>query len=113
MVMKTQEVDYENVFEQEFTLPPLPEVAAKLLDLIASERSSVIEVATLISADAGLSARVLQLVNSAYYALAHSIRDVKSAVGYVGLAQVERLVMMSSVMQALTSKSAEEQRRIW
>jgi HD-like signal output (HDOD) protein len=111
--MKAPDVDYESVFEQEFTLPPLPEVAAKLLEQIADDRASVIQIATLISADVGLSARVLQLVNSAYYSLARTIRDVKTAVGYVGLAQIQRLVVMSSVMQALTTKNRDEQHKIW
>jgi len=110
---KAPDVDYDSVFEQDLSLPPLPEVASKLLEHMGGDQASVQDVAKLLSTDAGLSARVLQLVNSAYYALSHTIRDIKTAVGYVGLAQVQRLVMMSSVMQALTSKSRIEQRRIW
>ena len=53
------------------------------------------EVAELVGANPDLAAGVLKVVNSAYYGLAGEIRDVKTAIAYLGLAQINRIVQVT------------------
>ena len=54
--------------------------------------TDVKEVEELVRANPDLAAGVLEVVNSACYGLACEIRDVKTAIVYLGLAQINRIV---------------------
>ena len=113
MALERIVLDPDALLGRQFTLPPLPAVAVKLLDTMASDLTTAKEVGELIGADVGLAAEVLKVVNSAYYGLAREIRDVKTAVAYLGLAKIGRIVMVSSVMQAMAPAAADERRSFW
>jgi HD-like signal output (HDOD) protein len=98
---------------ERFALPPLPQVVQRLLELLRSGQACAPEVATVLSADPGLVAEVLKIVNSAYYGLPRQIGEVKHAVAYLGLAEVERLVLMATVLKTLASEDDELFRRFW
>ena len=51
-------------------LPAIPQVYARLQEPLTSDDASVQDVARVISTDAGIAARILQLVNSAFFRLA-------------------------------------------
>lgn len=106
-------LDEESLLGRQFTLPPLPQVAVKVLDSIASDDASAGEIGELIGTDPALAAEVLKVVNSAYYALAREIRDVKSAVAYLGLAKINNIVMVTSVMQAMAPSDADAKKGFW
>jgi HD-like signal output (HDOD) protein len=97
MALSQISLDPETLLGRQFSLPPLPEVAVRLLDMMSSELVTAAEVGQLVGPDPGLAAELLKVVNSAYYGLAREIRDVKTAVAYLGLAKTGRIVMVSSV----------------
>ena len=102
-----------DTLQRQFTLPPLPEVAAKLLDTMSSDLTTARDVGELIGADPGLAADVLKIVNSACYGLAREIRDVTTTVAYLGLAKISQIVMVSSVMQVIAPSEVAERRAFW
>jgi HD-like signal output (HDOD) protein len=113
MTLTPISLEADSILERQFTLPPLPELALKLIETLSNDLTTAKEVADLIGADPGLAAEVLKVVNSAYYGLALEIRDIKTAVAYLGLAQINRIVMVSSVMQALAPGEAKARRSFW
>ena len=67
------------VFNRLTDLPSLPRVVEKLLRL--PENACTRDFADLIATDQGLSAKVLRLVNSAFYSLRAPISSIRTAAG--------------------------------
>lgn len=62
------------------SLPPLPAIACKLIDLVAREDCNIEELAALIEQDPGLAARIIGIANSAYFARPTEICSVAEAI---------------------------------
>lgn len=63
--------------------------------------ASAAEVASLVGREVSLSARVLQLVNSAFFGLSRQLTDVQHAVAYLGLNAVRSVVLCEELFTAL------------
>lgn len=75
------------------TLPSVPEVYAKLRKAMADPEISVADVAAIIEEDMAMSAKVLQLVNSAFFGLFQRVESPARAVNLLGLETVKNLVL--------------------
>ncbi len=85
---------------------PRPSAAVtRLNDVLASEDASVDNIATIISDDINMTAKLLQIVNSAYYGLAHHITEPREAVAYLGLNAVRDVVVANEMLRAFESVS--------
>ncbi len=95
-------------------LPTLPVVALRLGDVLHSRRASVRDVAELICSDPSLSAKLLRLVNSAYFAIPGGVSDVARAIPFVGFNTIYQLVVSVSVLDTLkTPSGAFDPRPLW
>lgn len=74
------------------TLPPAPRVLPELLNLLREENVDSERVVSVIACDPGLTAKVLQLCNSAAYGLATPAEDLQEAVTRLGFNQVFQMV---------------------
>jgi PAS domain S-box-containing protein len=74
-------------------LPSLPPVAARLIQVASDRESSMREVTSLIESDAGLTAKVLQIANSAYFGFPRQIETVERATALLGLDLVRSLAL--------------------
>lgn len=103
----------QGFLKDHFQLPPLPEVVATLLQRIQSGDATAGEIAELLTADVGLVAQVLKIVNSAYYSLPRAITEAKHAVAYLGLGEIERVAMTATVMKELAPEDPQLLRDFW
>ncbi|MCD6388803.1 MAG: HDOD domain-containing protein [Desulfobulbaceae bacterium] len=78
-------------------LPSLPSVYVEVQKLLADPDSSVGDVAHCISKDIGMSAKVLQLVNSAFFGLFQHVKSPEQAVHLLGLDNIKALVLTVQV----------------
>jgi putative nucleotidyltransferase with HDIG domain len=78
-------------------LPAMPQVYARLQSLLASDETSVRDVAELVASDAAIAAKVLQLVNSAFFRLARRITNIEQAVNHLGFGAIRNLVISAEV----------------
>lgn len=78
--------------------PPL--IYDRLMTAIQDPRSRSSDIANVLSEDPGLSARVLRVVNSAFFAFPKRIDTVTQAVTVVGTAQIRDLALATSVITA-------------
>jgi putative nucleotidyltransferase with HDIG domain len=78
-------------------LPPIPETYAALQEAMAVETVSVRDVGQIVARDTVISAKLLQLVNSAFFRLPRRINDIEQAVAYLGLVTVRNLVVSAEV----------------
>ena len=99
------EVDLKTMAHKIGKLPTLPGVAIKILQATQRETPSIKEISDIISTDAPLSAKVLQVVNSPFYGLANKISSVSHAMTYLGLNTVKNLALSFSLMQHLRKKN--------
>jgi HD-like signal output (HDOD) protein len=81
-------------------LPCAPAIYHQLSALLAGADASVEEVADLVERDIAISARVLQLANSAFFGRAQPVTRIGDAVLYLGLSTVEALVLSAGALEA-------------
>ena len=82
------------------SLPCLPETYSKLTAELANDSASAKRVAELVSADAAVTAKLLQIVNSAFFGLSRRVEDVIHAVNLVGFDTVRSLVLTAGAFDS-------------
>ncbi len=87
------------------TLPSLPEVYAKLRKAMTNPEVSVAEVAAIIKEDMAMSAKVMQLVNSAFFGLFQNVESPARAVSLLGLETVKNLVLGVGAFSEINASS--------
>ena len=80
-------------------LASLPTVYTRLTEALAKPRVSTAQIAEIIASDSALTARLLRLVNSAFYAFPSRIETVQHAVFLVGTQQIHDLALATSVLR--------------
>lgn len=83
------------------TLPSPPDVAVRLQELLATSEPSLDAVAALVATDPALSAKILQLVNSAFFGLGQRLTSVRDAVSYLGINVLSKLALALSAFDAV------------
>ena len=96
--METPQALVENVLQ----LISLPEIYLRLQQTIDDPEHSREQVADIIAYDPSLSARVLRIANSSYYAFSREIESVASAVGIIGELDLRNLVLATTVVNAMS-----------
>jgi HD-like signal output (HDOD) protein/CheY-like chemotaxis protein len=96
----TSDVGIRKVVGKLQRLPSLPTVYAALQRTLADEKSGAKDVARIIEQDIGMSAKVLQLVNSAFFGLGRRITTILDAVVYLGSGMVQKIVLATEVFKA-------------
>ncbi len=79
-------------------LPSLGSINFALQNLLGRDDSSVDQIAQSVSRDPSLTARVLKLTNSPFYGLRNEAQSLDQAIFYLGVAQIQRLVMASPII---------------
>lgn len=107
------EIDPKTFFRKNFTLPALPEVVNEIQNVLSADDPDIEKVAELISSEPSLVAQALKVVNSAYYGLPQEITKVKSAIVFLGLSEIYRMVLSLSVVNTLAIKQKKELTDFW
>jgi HD-like signal output (HDOD) protein len=84
------------------TIGELPSLSATYLSLTKAVREPNIpveKVADIIEQDVAMSAKVLQLVNSAFFGLAQKVNSLQGAVGYLGMETIKNLALASEAFR--------------
>jgi putative nucleotidyltransferase with HDIG domain len=74
-------------------LPSLPRTYMELRKALADPETSIDRLVRIVEQDLAISAKILQLVNSAFFGLTREISDVKMAVNYLGVNILQNLVV--------------------
>ena len=81
-------------------LPPLPAVALRVMQVAQNPKSSASDLALVVSADPGLSARILRIVNSAAYRRSREITSVQEALVMLGFVQARNVAISGAISGA-------------
>lgn len=93
-------------------LPTLPQVALKINDVIDSPDATAKTIAKVISTDAALSARMIQVANSPLVRAASPVENVQAAITRMGISVVRNIVTSFMVNQLFHSKHEVLKKRI-
>ena len=74
-------------------LPSSPRIFLALMEVMAYEDTSSNEVADIVEQDMAMSAKLLQIVNSAYFGLPRTLASVREAVIFLGMGMIRSLVL--------------------
>ncbi len=81
-------------------LPSLPRTYEALTQALADPDVSLAKVGKIVEQDVGISAKILQLVNSAFFGVSHSMTNIQSAVSYLGINTLKSLVLSVEIFRA-------------
>ncbi len=76
----------------------LPDIAIRLNEMVSDPNFSIADIGALVSQDAALSARLLKIVNSAFYGFPSKIDTISMAITIIGTRQLRDLVLATSVI---------------
>lgn len=89
-----------NIIETSRNLPTLPHILVKLIEVCDTEPDTIKEISEVINKDTSLSARLMRLVNSAYYGLPNRVNSIDQVVILLGTNAVKNIAISASVYQA-------------
>jgi len=87
----------KNLVSQLNTIPSLPSLYSQVMEEIRSPDSSIDSVGRIIAKDVGMTVKVLQLVNSAFFGLQRQISNPTDAAMLLGLETIKSLVLWLQV----------------
>ena len=98
----------DRLIEDVDQLPSLPPVLLRLTEAIRDPATSARQLASIILQDPALTARLLRLVNSAYYGFPRRIATVTDALTLLGFRPVQHLLMTAAVVDLLHAEESLE-----
>jgi putative nucleotidyltransferase with HDIG domain len=106
----------KHIMAQVKSFPGMPAVAAKLLKMLKDTESTAAQIEEVLRYDAGLTANILKLTNSAYFGIPSKVSSVKQAIVMLGWKRLLQLVMtmcMSTVMKKPVAGYDLPQGELW
>jgi len=79
------------------SLPCLPSSYRDMMEELESEEASVKKITKIISRDVGMSVKILQLANSAYFGIRPHVSSVSQAIILLGLDTIKALVLSAKI----------------
>ncbi len=89
------------------TLPSIPAVAARVIELTKDNNVHMKALAETITSDQGLAAKVLRTVNSSFYGMRQKCSSINQAIVMLGLSAVKTLALGFSLVSALTEVDSD------
>jgi len=108
--------DLQGVVERIVCLPTMPQLARQIAVMVDDPKSSAEQVGDAIKRDPATAARILRLVNSAYYGLPNPVKTVQQAVSLLGFKVIRSVAVSTSLPSAfkgLANCNAFSQERFW
>lgn len=81
------------IVERMDRLPTLPDLYLRLVERMQDPECSIEDIGKIVAQDIGMTARILKLVNSAYFGLRRRVSTPQEAVNYMGMDTVKALVL--------------------
>jgi len=107
MTRHFQNIDYELD-----KLPPMPVVAAQMIELINSSTTSADQLANVVAKDPAVSARVLKIANSSFYSMSRQVTTLSTAIVILGERTLKNLVLAAS-MRGMHKSFGNVEQMLW
>ena len=87
------------------SLPSVPMLYARIIELLDQPDTSAKEIGKVISEDLGMTAKILQMVNSAFFGLPRCFTDISHAVVYLGSDTIKSLALFGGMFSSFDPKN--------
>jgi HD-like signal output (HDOD) protein len=89
-------------------LPSIPRIYEALTNALMDPDVSLAKVAKIVEQDVGICAKILQLVNSAFFGISHSMTNIQNAVSYLGINTLRSLVLSVEIFRTFAPRAQIE-----
>lgn len=96
-----------------FFIPSKPEILTQIQQVINSDDPKASVLADSIAKDIGLSSAILKTINSPFFGFNRKISNIKQAVLFLGLSQVEAIITCVLLKDAFKGESCISLERFW
>lgn len=103
----------QRLLETPGALPSIPRVIALVLNELQQEAPDLMRVSTLLNDEPVMTARLLQVANSARYQLSQRIGTVTQALAVLGLSEVREMLVLAAVASAFRRVGDVDMRQFW
>lgn len=77
-------------------LPSVPALYSEMIEALQDPEADIETIGTIIARDGAMTAKILKLVNSAFFGLGHKIADPNEAVAYLGTDTIKSLALCAN-----------------
>lgn len=102
----------EDLVKKAAELQMMPQVARKVIDLVADQNSTAQQLADIIEKDPNITTRILKIANSAFYGLRREVKTVQQAIVILGFKSLRSMVVASS-SKALHKRFGITEQLMW
>ena len=82
------------------SLPSIPSLYLELTEAMANDSASAQEIGGIIEQDIGMSVKIMQIVNSAFFGLSREVSSIREAVAYLGIGPIRALALSEGAFSA-------------
>ena len=100
--MKVRSNQLFDRIETSRNLPSLPHILLRLIEVCSREESTIKDMSQIINKDSSLCAKVMKLINSAYYMLPNRATNIDQALILLGTDAIKNIAISASVYQAFS-----------
>ena len=100
-------MNYQQIVNRLDDFPTLPTIYSSLLEAISNPRSTVQDVADIISKDQSSSVKLLKVVNSSIYGFKTRVDTISQAIFLLGFNEVKNIILSLSVFQIFNSINSQ------
>ncbi len=90
------------------TIPAIPDVYLELVKKLNNPNSSMSEIGVLVSSDVGISAKILELVNSSFFGVLNQVSTPENAVTLLGMDILKGLIITLDIFSNFTPSMMKE-----
>lgn len=99
---------YRGVVDRIVGLPTLPTIIGKITELMQDPKTVANDIGKAIGEDQALAAKVLKLVNSAFYGFPRKISTIGQAVVILGFSALRNIVLTASIVNLFPSDKSQK-----
>lgn len=100
--------DLKRIVSRLNSLPSLPDLYQEIVEQLQSDDPSINKIGKIIEKDIGMTAKILQLVNSAFFGLPRQVSDAKQAVSLLGIDTIKGLVCTIHIFTQFDNEAVQE-----
>lgn len=89
---------FQQLVDRVHTIPSLPEVVTKVVSMVNDPNVNADQVGKIMTKDPGMAAKILRLVNSAYYGLPEPVSSLDQAIVILGFKTIRSVALSVSVI---------------
>lgn len=90
------------------SIPSIPSMYFQIIDALQSPNASIQLIGEIVSTDASLTSKILQMVNSAYFGFATSVSSAEEAVQLLGVGRIRSLALCAHIFSSFDKSTLSQ-----